>query len=460
METCCTECGNRFKVNPQLVGKKGRCDRCKAVFVIGKAEPLPRSNLLPTIVLAVAGLGIVGFGVSMLGGSTDPGTGNPGVKNNGGGGKGGPNAGLIKPGQIDPGGTSTANPNGTPKNGGGGRDDPTAGPKDPTKNGENSDEKAVPEELDQKVQHWSLKPSPVSTQKEALKLGMISLVGDTKVVINGRSSLFKVPFDNFPLYLPQGVHEISQGSARETVHVTESYADRYTKERSRLTTNKGTIDFVALVKQKTNEMEHPQEAFLLNLAAHHYLKNKRYKAAKRILKRCLAQDPTFPPAHLNLAWVLCELKEKDAAINELRLAEDLDSQGTFGLERGFALLRRNLSIRHERKKVVLKPEDYQFKFSADDAVVEACMLFARLAKTPLDVISAHNNAGLRLLKLGQYEQAYGVFMRTLKMLSKCAPTKRGRLVAATLFANLGRLYEAANWSEKMEMAIIRQVFPQ
>ncbi|MDF1660584.1 MAG: hypothetical protein P1V97_02345, partial [Planctomycetota bacterium] len=328
--------------------------------------------------------------------------------------------------------------------------------KDPKKNSSETNEN--PEADDQAVRTWSLKPSLAKTDPKNLEQGRVLLVGGKRVVVNGRTSLFKVPYDDFPLFLPRGKFRISQGSDVQTISVGKSYGDHYYKQAKQLMDNDGEIDYERVVAQIVNELGHPKEAYLLNLLAHHYLKKKKYDAARRALFRALAIDPSFAPAHLNLAWVYMKKKLEKECEFELRITEDMDSTGTFGLERGIAEIRHGLSYT-KRTPVKLDPERYQFTLKVDDPVIDACFLFAKFAKTPLDAISAQNNAALRLLKLGHFEQSQGLFLTALKTLSKQRPTVRGRLVATTIFANLARLYKAAKWAELREIPTMERVFP-
>jgi tetratricopeptide (TPR) repeat protein len=463
METICSHCANRFKVPDELLGKKGRCDQCKGVFEIIKAPPRPPSKA-PQILIGVAGLAIVGAGIFMLAGPNENNTVGPGHENKGTAKDQDPNKGSGQSTNNSQNSNNSINENPNKTNNSDSKGSRTKADKNNDKN--NSDEAEIE---DKRLKNWSLKPSPHRTDKKYLKKGMVTLIGDKKVVINGQVSVFKIPYNDFHLYLPPGTHKIGQGSNISTVTVGESYGQHYFKELERLTAKTGFIDFEAVVRQKVNELGHPKEAYLLNLIAHHYLRYKRYNAAKRTLHRALTIDPGFAPAHLNLAYTLSEMdgsdkKEKEQlkqeAEIELRLAEDFDSAGAFGLERGFAFVRRNISVPHKHKSVTLDPDKYRFKIASDDPVVEACFLFARLAKTPLDAVSAHNNAGLRLLNLKNYDDAYGVFIGALRRLSKQRPTVRGRLIATTIYSNLARLYDDADWAEAMEIPFISKVFPQ
>lgn len=446
IETICEQCGNRFKVDAQLLGKKGRCDKCKGVFKIAEAPPLPPSNT-PMILVGVAGLVILGVGAFMLFGNE--------TKVDGPG----------KNGEVTKKTEELKGPRSQDDKNKAGSEDNTEG-KGKKKSGDGkkrrdpkSDKsKAEVEAEDQAVRSWSLKPSLSRTDVKNLELGRVILSGGKRVVVNGRTSFFKVPYDGFPLYLPRGKHRVSQGSDVQTVSVSRSYGDHYYKEAESLTNKEGEIDYQQVVVQIVNELGHPQEAYLLNLLAHHYLKQKKYDAARRVLFRALAVDPTFAPAHLNLSWVYLKQKKEEEAKRELRLAEDMDATGTFALERGMAEIRHALSF-DKKTPVSLDPALYQFKLTVDDPVVDACFLFARFAKTPLDAIAAHNNAALRLLKLGHYEQAQGLFFKALKTLSKQQPTVKGRLIATTIFANLARLYNEAKWSERREIPMMEQVFP-
>lgn len=448
IDTICEHCGNRFKVDAQYLSKKGRCDKCKGVFQIAEAPPLPPSKT-PMILLGVAGVLVLGAGAFMLLGNKEA-TVDPDTKGK-----------LAKNDELrdGPGFKGDSEKNKDPKiSDGPGKKGPgkSSTKKDPGKKSTKKNDDS--ESDDQPVRTWSLKPSPRKTDAKNLEKGRVLLTAGKRVVINGRTSLFKIPYDDFPLFLPPGKYRVSQGSDVQTVSVSNSYGDHYFKEVERLTDNEGQIDYDRVVAQIVNELSHPQEAYLLNLLAHHYLKRKKYDAARRTLFRALTIDPSFAPAHLNLAWVYLKKKQEKECEFELRLAEDMDATGTFGLERGAAVIRHGLSYK-KKTPVKLDAARYQFKLTVDDPVVDACFLFEKFAKTPLDAISAQNNAALRLLKLGHFEQAQGLFFKALKVLSEQRPTVHGRLIATTIYANLARLYKTAKWAESREIPAIERVFP-
>lgn len=457
--TACPQCGNQFKVDAAVVGKKGRCDKCSKVFVITEVEAPPSKPIAP-ILLAVAGLVIVGVGVSMSigGGSTktpdkDPKT-------------------IAKkdPKDLkDPKNTNgqTGDPKTTGDPDSGGTDSKNTGSQTGTQGGQggakgdakNQAQATLWDTPDSPLRSWTDKPSPYRVDPKSVEMGRVLLVPGSSVRVNGSVLRLKVAGEDMVLYLPRGKHWVAQGSDNYEVTVDESYGDFLRFQRYRRRKARG-FDMDRLLREKLTELDHPSEPSLFLWLGNAYYQQQSYHAAKRLYIRALRLLPSLAPAHFNLAWTCFQLNDKKAATRELRLAEDLDEVGTFGLEREFARLRDRLGLGAKMPKVELDPSLYAYERPRDDAVVNACFLLADLGKSPLDRVAAINNAGLRLLKKKRYQDAYEVFLMALAQLKTIKASAHGRLAAATIYRNIGRVTVDDNWPEKAEVAVASELYPK
>lgn len=446
IKTRCPSCGNRFKVDAAFLGKKGRCDRCSEVFEIAAAPP--GKAPLGVIGLAVAGLAVIGGGLALLVSDETPGPEGPSDP------QGrttpqetptGPKP-TILPGQVGP----EATPGGEGPEGRRGGEQ---------SRGMREREGPLRRVEDRAIASWSPRVVGRVTDKSKLALGRAALIAGKSLALNGRELRLAVPEGGLALFLPQGRHWLVQAGKGQLIEVEESYFEHCQKElRRRL--GDGDLQASQLFRQKISELEFPEEPYLLDWIGRFYLSRDDFAAAERSFVRALAMEPAYPPAHLGLAEVLAKTDRKEEAMEEARLAEDLDPVGAFAMERELATIRGRLGLKYlARPRVRLDPERYRWPIPKDDSVVRACLLLAELSAGPLDRAAAINNAGLRLRKLKRYEDSYRTFLAALRVLRPLEPTVRGRLTATTIYANLADLYVEARWPETEEIVAIKEIFP-
>lgn len=453
--TRCPKCSNSFRVDASLKGRKGRCDRCREVFEIAEAEA-PKRNLMPIQLGLVGAVAIVGGLVmaSRDGGPATPGGGtgatDPAGSTGGGTAGGAGGATVIDP---DPGRGS-----GTGGSAGGDGPDVDVSRREPTEVVVPGNE-AAPEDKPLKV--WWSRLGPGPSDAAELAAGALDAGGVKRLVINGELIRVAVKRPSWRLFLPCGVHHVVlDGQVREA-RVGRSYGDRYRTEaeiRVDPALLKAPLD--RLVRERVAELDHPAEPTLLNLLGHVYLRKQQWDAALRYYNRAALLAPGFAPAHLNRAIVLFESGEREAAFKALRVAEELDQAGAFGLERGTARLRDRMSVGSKAPDASFDPAELEGERPEDDGVVNALMLVARLGASDLDAVAALNNAGLRMARKQRWQDAERLYRAALRRLSQREPSLLGRASARTVYQNLCRLYQAADWPEKAEVATILEAIAE
>ena len=147
------------------------------------------------------------------------------------------------------------------------------------------------------------------------------------------------------LLLPRGTHAVLFRANESAVPVTipSDFVSEYRAMREFFGVG-GSVRDQELISRSARTMDVHGAPFLLNLMGASHASAERWGVAERKFRRALAVNPTFSPAHLNLAECLFRRNELEEAAREAELAAIFNVQNVYGLAAGVAEMRRKLGL--------------------------------------------------------------------------------------------------------------------
>jgi hypothetical protein len=146
------------------------------------------------------------------------------------------------------------------------------------------------------------------------------------------------------LFLPRGTHAVCfrPNERPVTVTIASNLFDEY-QDMRRFFGVGGTVRGEELMSRSARVMDCHGAPFLLNFAGARYAAAGDWGAAERKFRRALVVNPTFSPAHLNLAECLLRTSAEAEAAREIALADAFNVGNVFGLAGAVAEFRRGVT---------------------------------------------------------------------------------------------------------------------
>jgi tetratricopeptide (TPR) repeat protein len=155
------------------------------------------------------------------------------------------------------------------------------------------------------------------------------------------------------LLLPRGVHAVRlrPGDGLFEVRREKDFAVTYADMRAFFRRN-GTVADDELFGRGARALDVHGAPFLLNFMGASYVAGNQWDAAERKFRRALRVNPTFSPAHLNLAKCWTRAGRQTEAMREVQLAEAFNIGNVYGLAAAIVQLRRELGMPLEQREPI------------------------------------------------------------------------------------------------------------
>ncbi len=207
--------------------------------------------------------------------------------------------------------------------------------------------------------------------------GMILPIGDIE----------QIQKSTFPyLLLPKGTHSIrfSPNEKPLVVKIDEHFRDFYDRLRRHYGLPK-SVDDDRMLEACVDALDAYRQPFLLNIHGAYYELQKQRPEAIRKWKRALRLNPTFGPAHLNLAVALLSEGNISAGTRELDLAEVFNVGDVYAITEAIWNIRAQYNLHSDKEnKAKFAIENYlpDGRLSTKDRRMVAMM--RGLSKYPVD----------------------------------------------------------------------------
>lgn len=274
--------------------------------------------------------------------------------------------------------------------------------------------------------------------------------------LNGVAVWMPPPMSNsgrWPLVVPTGkaVWQASEGAEPRVQVVSQPFAEHYRREQTALQTG-GQLQFEKLCEATRPSLGAFRDPLLPHFWGNYFWHKEDPDAAIRFWKLAVRVQPTFAPAHVNLAFAFAGRGDAAKAKNELAIAARLNPLDAFGVEAHLNLLREQLGW---WAAVETEPRWSESDYAAATAnvsgeaqqVVNVLRTFAQYATHAADRSRALNNAGVYLAQQKQHEAAVSLFQEALVLVADLPPADRDRELRNTVFGNLERSAKEARLAE-------------
>jgi tetratricopeptide (TPR) repeat protein len=262
------------------------------------------------------------------------------------------------------------------------------------------------------------------------------------------------------LFLPKGTHAVRFRPTEQAVEVT--IAGHLADEESRMRAYFGLPDRVRtdeLLLRGARTVDVHGAPFLLNLLGASYAAGGRLPPAERKFRRAIRVNPTYGPAHLNLAWCAHQRGAAEEAARELRLAEEFNVGNVFGLAGAIADLKRELKLPSgDRTSVAFASAGYvsSTPLSEEDVRLTALMTaLADYAVEPADRGKVLNNLAVHFAQSGRTEQALEHFRQALSEMRLAGP--RRFALSRQVLGHMGAACRRASYDEAEEYERMHQL---
>ena len=260
------------------------------------------------------------------------------------------------------------------------------------------------------------------------------------------------------LFLPRGVHAVRFRATERPVEVTirSDLLGEYQSMRGFFEVD-GSVRAAELLRRGAWAMDVHGAPFLLNFMGARHVKEESWDVAERAFRRSLSVNPTFSPAHLNLAECLLRRGAREEAIGEVNAADVFNVGNVHGLADAVSRLRLRLKIPVDRCDPI---EADALSYVTTEALLEEDLrLVALLEGISRYAVKAEergkilNNLAVHFADKGRFELALHHFRNALEAIKYAGPERYA--VAQKVFSNMsaacrkGGLAEAEEY-EKMQ----------
>lgn len=255
--------------------------------------------------------------------------------------------------------------------------------------------------------------------------------------------------DGWLLVLPPGEH-VWQTSAKATPErrtVSQSFSQFYQQQKGAYVSG-GRLNFDKLATATRPTAGAFQDPLLPHFWGNYFWQEQQPEAAIRFWKQAIRAEPTFAPAHLNLAFAL-KSKNKTAALRELALSVHCNPLDAYGIAAHAQQLREELAAGElvptwsaaeyvpTTKKLSGEPQQ----------VVQVLRNISQYSTAWQDRARALNNAGAYLNSRSMPEFAVEPLQEALAILVVERALDREPVLVSTLFENLQRAAKDSGLAE-------------
>jgi len=286
--------------------------------------------------------------------------------------------------------------------------------------------------------------------------------------LNGRPVLTEVgspSSSGWPLILPAGKHVWQTGETGpvQTRSVTRTFAHFYLEEKA-LTQQDGQYSFERLAERTKPIAAAFREPVLPHLWGNYFWQENEREAAIRFWKQAARIEPSFAPAHLNLAFAHAEQKNDSAALKALALADHCNPLDAYGIAAHVHSLQERLGIwRALDTAPFWSPLDFQPTAKTltgePKQVVQTLRTIAQYATQPVERVKALNNAGVYLTHRSLPDQALEPLQQALDIMVREGLPAREPALLKTLFGNLARAAKDAGLAEHRLYGWLQEALP-
>lgn len=283
-------------------------------------------------------------------------------------------------------------------------------------------------------------------------------VDGVRLPIRSVSSLAESPAPF--LFLPRGVHAVRFRTTERPVEVTiRSDLSRDYQSMRGFFGLDGTVRADELMRRGAWAMDVHGAPFLLNFMGARHVKEESWDVAERMFRRSLSVNPTFSPAHLNLAECLLRRGAREEAIREINAADVFNVGNVHGLADAVSRLRRRLEIPVDCCDPV--EADALSYVTTEPLSEEDVRLVALLEGISRYVVKAEergktlNNLAVHFADKGRFELALHHFRNALDAVKHAGPERYA--VAQKVFSNMsaacrkGGLAEAEEYEQMQHL---------
>lgn len=198
--------------------------------------------------------------------------------------------------------------------------------------------------------------------------------------------------------------------------------------------------------------------FLLNFEGAAYAAKEDWAAAERKFRRTLAVQPTFSPAHLNLAHCLARRGDQAGAAREVRLAQQFNVGNLFGLQAAIDSLVRDWKVEEESASPLILPlAEYQAATKlteVDQRMIALLQGISKYAVQPSDRAKVLNNLAVHFADRQQADLSLEYFRDALQA-ARGDSASRSNLVRH-MFSQMEAVCRTAGYAEAEEYAAMQR----
>jgi tetratricopeptide (TPR) repeat protein len=260
------------------------------------------------------------------------------------------------------------------------------------------------------------------------------------------------------LLLPAGEHlvRLRPGDGAIAVKQDKHFAQVHAEMRQFFQRG-GAFQEGELFSRGAQAMDVHGAPFLLNLMGAAYASKDAWDAAERKFRRALRVNPSYSPAHLNLAFCLHRAGKTDEAKRECLLADAFNIGNVYGLTPAIVKLKRELQLAVDHRETVelsvasyvsLEPR------TVEDERLEALLLgIEKYATREEEQGKIRNNLAIHFADSRRPELALEHFRGALQSLREAGPDRFK--LARQVFSNMHSLCEQSRFPEAAEYAMMR-----
>ena len=255
------------------------------------------------------------------------------------------------------------------------------------------------------------------------------------------------------LLLPRGTHALLFRANESAVPVTISsdFVVEYRAMREFFGVG-GSVRREELMGRSARAMDVHGAPFLLNFLGASHAGADRWAVAERTFRRALAVNPTFSPAHLNLAECLFRRKELEEAAREAELAAIFNVQNVYGLAAAITEMRRKLGLPiGEAGPINVGQFCYVSSEPPSEEDQRMTALMEGISKYAVEEAQRGkilNNLAVHFADRGRPELALYHFREALAVLKRAGPQRFE--LATRVFSNMSRVCRKAGFEEADE----------
>jgi len=272
------------------------------------------------------------------------------------------------------------------------------------------------------------------------------------------------------LILPKGIHTVRfrRNENPFQVKIETHFLATYNTARAYFGLG-GNVRTAELLMRGAWAYDSHGAPFLLNFYGASYAGQQQWEAAQRKFRRALRVNPTFAPAHLNLAHVLLAAGDAAGAREELALAAAFNIGNVYGLAHAISAMQETTAAPQpagpakfsaaEFTPVVAARYFSQQQLSAEDQRIEALLLsLSKYAVRHSERGKIINNLAAHLADAGNTDAALEYYRAALEALKLAAGERLE--IARKVLQNMAAACKQAGYEEAAEYQQMRNMVTQ